>query len=154
QLLGQARGEKVEVVLKTGGANVTGTVVGVDCDQPPPGKPNQPPPVTCSRATSYSVARRNVDGVVSVVLEGKDSAADAEVLNLWCADGLRPLRLRDIERVRFLNPVMEREIRRALEVLASSHDTGKKAVSLNFTGQGKRRVRVGYVVASPLWRTS
>jgi hypothetical protein len=41
-----------------------------------------------------------------------------------------------------------------LEVLALSHDTQKKAVSLTFEGPGKRPVRVGYVVENPIWKTS
>jgi hypothetical protein len=49
---------------------------------------------------------------------------------------------------------MESEFRRALEVLSLSHDTQKKAVTLNFEGQGKRSVRVGYVVENPIWKTS
>ena len=55
---------------------------------------------------------------------------------------------------RFLNPAMEGEFRRALETLALSHDAQKKAVSLNFTGEGKRNVSVGYVVENPIWKTS
>src|SRR5262249_29059980 len=59
-----------------------------------------------------------------------------------------------IQRLRFLNPTIEGEFRRALETLALSHDAQKKAVSLNFTGEGKRDVRVGYVVENPIWKTS
>jgi hypothetical protein len=56
--------------------------------------------------------------------------------------------------VRFLNPVMDNEVRKALETLTLSHDTQKKAVSLNFVGEGKRNVRVGYVIENPIWKTS
>src|SRR5262249_814577 len=79
---------------------------------------------------------------------------DVEALNLWCAEGMREVKLADVQRVRFLNPVMESEVKRALEVLAQSHDVQKKAVSLSFTGEGKRRVRVGYVVENPIWKPS
>jgi hypothetical protein len=50
--------------------------------------------------------------------------------------------------------VVESEFRRALEVLALSHDSQKKAVQLHFAGDGKRRVQVGYVVEAPIWKTS
>src|SRR5215469_17421182 len=76
------------------------------------------------------------------------------MLNLWCADGMRSLKLSEVQRVRFLNPVLDSEIKKALETLALSHDTQKKAVSLHFTGEGKREVRVGYVVENPIWKTS
>jgi hypothetical protein len=52
-----------------------------------------------------------------------------------------------VQRVRFLNPALDNELRKALEALAQSHDAQKKAVSLLFSGKGKRRVSVGYVVA-------
>ena len=76
------------------------------------------------------------------------------VLNLWCAEGMRSVKLSEVQRLRFLNPVMESEVRKALETLASSHDTQKKAVSISFTGEGERDVRVGYVIENPIWKTS
>jgi hypothetical protein len=45
-------------------------------------------------------------------------------------------------------------VRRALETLALSHDSQKKAVSLHFVGEGKRKVEVGYVIENPIWKTS
>ena len=48
------------------------------------------------------------------------------MLNLWCADGMRSLKMTEIQRVRFLNPIMDSEFRKALETLALSHDTQKK----------------------------
>jgi hypothetical protein len=124
-ILGQARGEKVEVTLQQGNAaqpgNLTGNVIGVE-------KQHQQ--------------------------VGKDAAVEVEMLNLWCAEGMRSVKLSDVQRVRFLNPVLDSEFRRALETLALSHDTQKKAVSLAFTGQGKREVSVSYVVENPIWKTS
>ncbi len=66
----------------------------------------------------------------------------------------RALPLEQVVAVRFLNPVLESEFQRALQVLAASHDTQKKTVSLGFHGEGKRPVRVGYVVERPIWKTS
>jgi hypothetical protein len=123
-ILDQMRGEKVEVTLQQGG-NQPGTLTGT------------------------------VIGVEKQVQSmGKDGPLEVEHLNLWCAEGMRGVKLADVQRVRFLNPVMESEFRRALEVLALSHDTQKKAVSLTFEGPGKRPVRVGYVVENPIWKTS
>jgi hypothetical protein len=85
---------------------------------------------------------------------GKDATVEVELLNLWCAEGIRSIRLADVQRIRFLNPVLESEVKKALETLALSHDTQKKAVSLSFNGEGKREVRVGYVIENPIWKTS
>jgi hypothetical protein len=124
QILNQARGEKVEVTQQQA-ANQPGTLTG----------------------TIIGVEQQKHPA-------GKDGVVDVEFLNLWCAEGMRGVKLADIQRVRFLNPVMESEFRRALEVLALSHDTQKKSVTLNFEGQGRRPVRVGYVIENPIWKTS
>jgi len=124
QILNQARGEKVEVVQQQA-ANQPGTLTG----------------------TVVGVEKQRQPA-------GKDAVIETEVLNMWCAEGLRGVKLSDVQRLRFLNPVMETEFRKALDVLSLSHDTQKKAVTLSFMGEGKRPVRVGYVVESPIWKTS
>src|SRR3954463_10136335 len=73
---------------------------------------------------------------------------------MWCAEGVRAVKMSEVQRLRFANPVIENEVRRALETLAQSHDSQKKAVSLHFAGEGKRKVEVGYVVENPIWKTS
>ncbi len=124
-ILSQARGEKVEVVLQQTNANQPGTLTGT--------------------VVGIEAQRQAA---------GKDATVNVELLNLWCADGLRSLKLSEVQRIRFLNPVMDSEVKRALETLAQSHDTQKKAVSINFAGEGKRQVKVGYVVENPIWKTS
>ncbi len=87
------------------------------------------------------------------VAAGKETV-DCEVLNVSAPDGLRSFKMSEVQRVRFLNPIMDSEFKKALETMAQSHDTQKKAVSINFAGEGKRNVRVGYVVENPVWKTS
>ena len=62
--------------------------------------------------------------------------------------------INQVQRLRFLNPVIESELRRALEVVAGGHDSQKKSVRLGFRGEGKREVKVGYVTENPIWKTS
>jgi hypothetical protein len=124
-LLEQARGEKVEVSLQQSAAAQPGTLTGAIL-----GTETQKQPA------------------------GKDAVADVTVLNLWCAEGLRAVKLSDAQRVRFLNPVLEGEVRKALEALAQGHDAQKKGVSLSCVGKGERELRVGYVVEAPVWKTS
>jgi hypothetical protein len=125
QLLNQARGEKVEVTLSQSNATLPGTLTGVILGMESQRQPH-----------------------------GKDTLADVELLNLVCSEGVRSVPLTQVSRVRFLNPVLDTELHRALEVLASRHDANKKVVSLTFTGEGKRPVKVGYVIESPIWKTS
>jgi hypothetical protein len=124
-ILTQARGEKVEVTLQQGNAAQPGNVTG----------------------TIIGVEKQHQQ-------VGKDLVVEVEMLNLWCAEGMRAVKLNDVLRVRFLNPVLEGELKRALETVALSHDTAKKSVSIMFSGDGKREVSVAYVVENPIWKTS
>src|SRR6185369_3643997 len=123
-ILNQARGEKVEVVLQQTNATQPGTLSG------------------------------SIVGVEKKQQQVGKDVVETECLNLWCADGMRSLKLSEVQRVRFLNAIMESEFRKALETLALGHDSQKKSVSLHFAGQGKRSVKVGYVIENPLWKTS
>jgi hypothetical protein len=125
QILNQARGEKVEAVLQQTNTTQPGTMTGV-----------------------IMGVEKKKEAV------GKEAAVESEFVNLWCAEGMRSVKLGEVQRVRFLNPVMDSEVKKALEVLSLSHDTQKKAVSLAFSGEGKRAVKVGYVVENPIWKTS
>ena len=93
-------------------------------------------------------------GVEQQLVPSKEGQLPVQVLNLWCAEGIRSVKMSEVQRLRFSNPIIENEVRRSLEVLALSHDAQKKAVSLNFSGEGKRKVEVGYVVENPIWKTS
>jgi hypothetical protein len=85
---------------------------------------------------------------------GKEAVVEVDVLNLWCPEGMRSVKLAEVQRIRFLNPAVDAEVQQALEVLARGHDTQKKTVTLEFVGEGKRRVRIGYVIENPIWKTS
>lgn len=121
QLLQQARGEKIEITLTSGGNTVSGTILGMESQMQP---------------------------------SGKDTQVEVHQLNLVGADGIRGVKLSDIQRMKFMNPTLNEELRRALEVVAASHDQMKKMVSLQFKGEGKREVKVGYVAENPIWKSS
>jgi hypothetical protein len=120
QLLNQARGEKVEVVMQAGNAGAPGTLTGAVV-----GMESQP-----------------------------DGTREIHLLNLLCSDGVRCVNLSQVQRVRFLDPTLDSEFHRALEVLASAHNGLKKNVSFEFNGEGKRTVKIGYVLEAPMWKSS
>jgi hypothetical protein len=125
QLVNQARGEKVEVTVQPAGGGQPQTLNGTILGMEAQRQPH-----------------------------GKDAVIEVELLNLLTSEGLRSLPLNQVQRLRFLNAALESELRRALEVLASRHDSQKKVVSLTFSGEGKRPVKVGYVIENPIWKTS
>ncbi|RLS24931.1 MAG: hypothetical protein DWH70_06280 [Planctomycetota bacterium] len=121
QLLQQARGEKIEIVLNSNSTPETGVILGMESQM-------QPGP--------------------------KDALVEVHQLNLVGPDGIRGIKLTDIKRMKFINPTLNEELRRALEVVATSHDQMKKTVTLQFKGEGKREVKVGYVAENPIWKSS
>ena len=100
-------------------------------------------------------ATGTIVGVESrVVPAGDDKTVMRQFVTILTKDGLRTLPLDTITRIKLLDPRLQGELEKALAVLALGHDNEKKSVTLDFTGKGARQVRVGYVQASPLWKTS
>ncbi len=127
QILNQARGEKVELTLVSNNAGLPGTLTGT--------------------IIGMESAHRLPTATAT-------ATAEMELVNLMCSEGLRTVPINQVQRLRFLNPVIENELRRALEVVAGGHDSQKKSVRLGFQGDGKRDVKVGYVTENPIWKTS
>ena len=75
-------------------------------------------------------------------------------LNLITDEGMRSINLAEVRSFRFLNPDLQAELDQALSLLAESRSAEKKRVTVGFSGEGKRRIRVGYLLEAPLWKTS
>ncbi len=112
------------------------------------------------RGEPVEVATPNpVQGVILGVETKKERAGDDEVIdveyvNLLTDSGFRSIPLPQVQNLHVTNAQLNTEIRQALAVLATSHDTQKKTVTLVFDGAGRRRVRVAYIMETPVWKTS
>src|SRR3954464_12518735 len=78
-IVSQMRGERVEVAVSPTAANQPGKLSG----------------------TIVGVEKQKVPAGATTI--------DADVLNMWCAEGLRSVRLSDVQSLRFANPVIESE---------------------------------------------
>ena len=76
------------------------------------------------------------------------------VLNLLNGASVRSLALPSVSSFSLDDPALQDELRRALLALSQARDQDKKPVTINFAGVGDRRVRIGYVVETPIWKTS
>lgn len=85
--------------------------------------------------------------------EKSDSFA-VPVLNLLTGATIRAVELPSITNLTLDDPQLEEELTRALGALVQARDQDQKPVTINFTGTGERRVRIGYVVETPVWKTS
>jgi hypothetical protein len=98
-------------------------------------------------------------GVILGVEKRVKPAADSRtievpVLNLLLAGAVREIELPDIRQIRLDDPQLQSELDQALSAVAESRDQDKKPVTVHFQGQGKRDVLLGYVVETPVWKTS
>jgi hypothetical protein len=84
---------------------------------------------------------------------------DTEPVPTWFVNLLNGASIKQIELNRVTNlqiqdAKLQDELAKALDALAKARDQDKKSVTINFSGQGERRIRLGYVVESPVWKTS
>ncbi|MFW6291369.1 MAG: hypothetical protein ACOC7V_03500 [Spirochaetota bacterium] len=97
-------------------------------------------------------------GVVSGVeyrTRQTDTGTEREpVLNPLTGDGLRRLAFAEMRSIRFTDASLQAELDAALAVIAQNRHQDRKRVTIRFSGVGERRVRVAYVRAVPVWKTS
>ena len=100
-----------------------------------------------------------VDGTILGVesqmrLADKNVGAPVAVLNLLTGATIRAIDLPSISSLSLDDPHLQDELTKALSALVQARDQDKKPVTINFAGAGDRRVRIGYVVETPIWKTS
>jgi hypothetical protein len=67
---------------------------------------------------------------------------------------MRSVPLDEVQRVELEDSQLQEELHKALLALAQARDQAKKPVVITFEGMGEQRVRVGYIVETPIWKTS
>src|SRR5271157_1200421 len=93
-------------------------------------------------------------GVESRQVAGSKGDITADFLTLNTSTGVTSVALSDVQGIKFIRKEVQDDLAAALQVLSSSHGVEKKKVVLHFTGTGTRRVRIGYILESPVWKTS
>jgi hypothetical protein len=92
----------------------------------------------------------------AVSAERRDGPNGAErwYLNLYSDGTLRSVSFDSIQALQFEDPQLQDRLRTALDAMADARNDDNNPVELRFQGTGTRRVRVGYVVKAPVWKTS
>jgi hypothetical protein len=68
--------------------------------------------------------------------------------------GLQQAVLQDVEAIAFADPELQRQVNAALARIATYRLSGQRRLSVHTHGNGARTLRLGYVVAMPLWKGS
>ena len=86
--------------------------------------------------------------------KGDDRIIEHHVLNLVSDGQIVSQPLDNVSAIKLDDPQLQEELNKALTALAGARDQDKKPVRISFGGTGDRRVRLGYVVETPVWKTS
>ncbi|MBH05904.1 MAG: hypothetical protein CMJ20_06250 [Phycisphaeraceae bacterium] len=125
------------------------------------GNPTLPVLLNQLRGAQVSIAAPDqIDGSILNVHNRTEIAGDppvtitSHVLTLVTSTGIRSMPMDSIDHIELTNPVLRNELNKALALLATSRDTERKPLDIHCTGTGLRRVEVGYVIQTPVWKTS
>ena len=84
----------------------------------------------------------------------KGQTEEQSILTLKIGRRVRTVPLDDVQELAFEDAELDAELDKALSALAEARDQDKKPVTIEFRGDGERQVRIGYVVETPIWKTS
>lgn len=108
---------------------------------------------------TVNLAAEQVSGVIlgvegRVRPAGENKTYDVHILNLLTSGSIRAIDLTEIHDVHLDDPELQDELSKALAAVAASRDQDKRPVTIHFQGQGQREVLLGYVIETPVWKTS
>jgi hypothetical protein len=86
--------------------------------------------------------------------DDKKPAVEVSVLNIINGAQIHAVLVDDVQDFQLDDAGLQEELSKALAALAQARDQDKKPVTINFRGDGERHVRIGYVVETPIWKTS
>ena len=106
-----------------------------------------------------SLGAENAAGIILGLEKKQKPSGDKATVEVWVMNLINEGTIRAVELDQVTMLVLEDkqlqdELGKALLALSQARDQDKKPVTINFTGDGERHVRVGYVVETPIWKTS
>lgn len=89
------------------------------------------------------------------IVEGTTGrVVQTHVMNIMAGGRIQAVELDQVQTLELVDDDLQREFAQALSALAQARDQDKKPVLIQFHGAGARQVRIGYVVETPVWKTS
>ncbi len=85
---------------------------------------------------------------------GSDTAPPEKQITLYSDGKMVRVSLSSIGSLRFSDPALQKELQEILTVLAGARRTEQRSLTLNFSGEGRREVMVGYIRQMPVWKTT
>jgi hypothetical protein len=112
-----------------------------------------------ARLTVTSLGERIAGTILGVERKQKPVGEKAQPIDVWVLNlisgaSIRAVGLDDVQNIELEDVQLQEELNKALLAVTQARDQDKKPVSINFRGAGERQVRLGYVVETPVWKTS
>ena len=76
------------------------------------------------------------------------------ILNLMDSNGIQRVDITELKNLQFEDPQLQKEIVSALGMIARSRVKTVRTLKISCKGSGKRKIRLSYIRAVPLWKTS
>lgn len=131
------------------------------------GNPSVPDLLTQLRGARVSVStpEKITGSILNVeertkVVGSPEAVVTEHVLHIVTEQGIQSVNLSTVGSVELADPKLRNELSQALSMLVTSRDTDRKPVDVKFVapageaGKKPRQVRVGYLVESPVWKSS
>jgi hypothetical protein len=83
-----------------------------------------------------------------------DNVLEFEVINLLTDAGIVQVPVWQMKFMRLLDRELAADLDKALAAIAANRDVSKRQVQLSFLGTGTRPVSVGYLLETPVWKTT
>lgn len=78
----------------------------------------------------------------------------SHTLRVLTTAGIKSFDLSAVKSLMLNDKKLQAELNEALSLLIGSRNTDRKPVDVRFVGKARRKVRIGYLVESPVWKTS
>lgn len=100
-------------------------------------------------------ATGSVVGIEPVQKTTPSGTTTSYKLVLFRDDGkIQPLDLLEVSGLKLLDEGLQKDLKRLLDLSLKSKYSDRKSVVLDAQGQGERPIRVGYIIETPIWKTS
>ncbi|RKX93682.1 MAG: hypothetical protein DRP59_02365 [Spirochaetes bacterium] len=105
-------------------------------------------------AVTVSTEKGVFNGRILSVESSLTGEKNITILNLVSSSGIQEVAIIGLKELRFEDPRLQKELVSALELIAGSRVKTVRTLKISCKGSGKRRIRLSYVKAVPLWKTS
>jgi hypothetical protein len=113
-------------------------------------------------AVTISVGDERIAGTIlgveqkekAVATGGPEKVVRSWTVNLVTDGGIRSVPLDDVRNLDVRDDKIKKEMNQALAALVQARDQSKKTVTVHFDGNAARSVGMGYLVETPIWKTT